>query len=45
MRSVADELDEEEIKSGWTTGKKKSSIKFNRARSSFEIDDDFFDII
>ena len=45
MRSVADELDEEEIKSGWTTGKKKSCIKFNRARSSFEIDEDFFDII
>ena len=45
MRSVADELDEEEIKSGWTTGRKKTCIKFNRDRASFEIDDDFFDII
>ena len=45
MRSVADELDEEEIKSGWTTGRKKTCIKFNRDRASFEIDEDFFDII
>ena len=45
MRSVADELDEEEIKSGWDQGKKKTSIKFNRNEVKFEIDEDFFDII
>ena len=45
MRSAADNLDEEEIKSGWATGKKKAGIKLNRNEVKFEIDEDFFDII
>ena len=45
MLSAADSLDLEEIKSGWVSGKKKTSIKFNRNTISFEIDEDFFDII
>ena len=45
MLSAADSLNEEEIKRGWVTGQKKASVKFNRNTTTFEIDDDFFDII
>ena len=43
--SAADSFYEEEIKKGWETGKKKTSVRFNRDTTSFIIDKDFFDII